>query len=179
LEALAASLALTRTTQFINVLDVSYLNQRDSQSPAAQGYELEFQIPLFDWGNAKRARSEQMYKEAVYRVAQQVIQARSEMRVAYHQYRAAYDVANYYQKERIPLQKQISNEKLLRYNGMLLSVFDLLEDAREQMLVVVAAIEAKRDFWLADTQLDISLSAYSAEGVSAPSILSEGDVRGK
>jgi len=37
-----------------------------------------------------------------------------------------------------------------RYNGMLIGVFELLADARAQIASVNAAIEAQRDFWLAD-----------------------------
>ena len=38
----------------------------------------------------------------------------------------------------MPLRKRISEEKLLRYNGMLISVFELLADAREQVAAVNA-----------------------------------------
>ena len=50
----------------------------------------------------------------------------------------------------------------LRYNGMQLSVFDLLADAREQVKSVNAALEAQRDFWLADADLQAALSGGSA-----------------
>jgi hypothetical protein len=46
---------------------------------------------------------------------------------------------------------------LLRYNGMLASVFELLADAREQITSVNAAIVAQRDFWIADTTLAATL----------------------
>jgi hypothetical protein len=39
--------------------------------------------------------------------------------------------------------------ELLRYNGMLIGVFELLADARSQIASVNASIEALRDFWLA------------------------------
>ena len=47
---------------------------------------------------------------------------------------------------------------LLRYNGMLVGVFELLADARAQIGAVVAAIEAQRDFWLADAALNAALA---------------------
>jgi outer membrane protein, multidrug efflux system len=50
---------------------------------------------------------------------------------------------------------------LLRYNGMLLSVFDLLSDMRTQILAVNGAIEAQRDFWLADADLQTTLTGTS------------------
>ena len=56
--------------------------------------------------------------------------------------------------EIVPLKKRISDEQLLRYNGMLIGVFELLADARSQIGSVNASIEAMRDFWLAKADLD-------------------------
>jgi len=57
----------------------------------------------------------------------------------------------------VPLRKQIAEENVLRYNGMLIGVFELLADARAQIGSVNAAIEAKRDFWIAQADLDMAL----------------------
>jgi outer membrane protein TolC len=46
---------------------------------------------------------------------------------------------------------------VLRYNGMLIGVFELLADAREQIASVMQAIDAQRDFWLADANLQATL----------------------
>lgn len=46
---------------------------------------------------------------------------------------------------------------MLRYNGMLVSVFELLADAREQISSVIAAIEAQRDFWISDADLQAAM----------------------
>ncbi len=88
-----------------------------------------------------------------------LIQAHSEVREAYHAYRTAFDVARHYRDEIVPLRKQISEEVLLRYNGMLASVFELLADSREQAGAVQASIEALRDFWLAEADLQAALAA--------------------
>jgi outer membrane protein TolC len=86
-------------------------------------------------------------------------QARSEVREAYHAYRTAFDIARHYRDEIVPLRKRISEEVLLRYNGMLTSVFELLADSREQAAAAQAAIEALRDFWLAEADLQLALAA--------------------
>ena len=57
----------------------------------------------------------------------------------------------------MPLRKQIADENLLRYNGMLIGVFELLADARTQIASVNASIDALRDFWLADADLQMAL----------------------
>jgi outer membrane protein TolC len=67
----------------------------------------------------------------------------------------------------VPLRKQISNENQLRYNAMLISVFELLADAREQVMSVNASINALRDFWLAETDLQIAINGSSTAMVRA------------
>ena len=62
----------------------------------------------------------------------------------------------------MPLRQRISDESLLRYNGMLTSVFDLLADSKEQIAAVTGAVEALRDFWIAQTQLQTALTGGSA-----------------
>ena len=52
----------------------------------------------------------------------------------------------------MPIRKRIAEENLLRYNGMLIGVFDLLADARAQIVSVNGYIEALRDFWLAQSR---------------------------
>ena len=42
------------------------------------------------------------------------------------------------------------------YNGMLIGVFELLADSREQVSSVIAAINAYQQFWLADAALAAS-----------------------
>lgn len=56
---------------------------------------------------------------------------------------------------------------------MLSSVFELLADARSQITSINAAIEAQRDFWVADAELQFvihggSFAITSLAGTAAP-----------
>ena len=99
--------------------------------------------------------------QSVHRTAEVAVNAQSEVRESYSAYRTAYDLARHYRDEVVPLRKRISEENMLRYNGMLASVFELLADAREQVTSVTAAVEALRDYWLAATDLQTALTARS------------------
>jgi outer membrane protein TolC len=156
-EQTAASLGLTRKTRLINVLDLGYTNKSAAGAPAARGYELSLEIPLFDWGSARVAKSEAIYMQSVNTLAQAATDARSEARQSYLAYRGSYDLAKHYRDQVIPLRKKISDETLLRYNGMLLSVFELLADSREQAAAVNGYITALKDYWIADTNLEAAL----------------------
>lgn len=160
-EATAKSLGLTRGTRFINVLEAGYANKSQTGEPRQNGFEIELQLPLFDFGSARAARAEATYMQSVHRTAEVAVNARSEVRESYSAYRTAFDLARHYRDEVVPLRKRISEENLLRYNGMLSSVFELLADARDQVATVTAAIEAQRDYWMAETDLQTALTGRS------------------
>jgi outer membrane protein TolC len=158
-EALAKNLGLTRTTRFINALEFGparVLEGRKSE-PYKRGYEVSLALPLFDWGTARVAKAEALYMQAVYRAAQTAIDARSEVREAYHGYRSSFDIARHYRDEVVPLRKRIAEENQARYNGMIIGVFELLADARAQIASVNSYIESLRDFWIAQADLDMAL----------------------
>jgi outer membrane protein TolC len=160
-EALAESLGLTRATRFVSLLEFGLINNSETGRPDKRGWEIELGIPLFDFGDARMARAERLYMQSVNRAAEAAIQARSEVRESYGAYRTAFDVAKHYRDEIVPLRRRISEEVLLRYNAMLMSVFELLADSREQVSAVNAYIEALRDFWLAESDLQMALTGRS------------------
>lgn len=162
-ESIAASLGLTRATGFVSVLELGYQRTRETGQPLKRGYEIEIRLPIFDWGQARNARAEFAYMQAVNIAADTAVRARSEVREAYGAYRTSFDLARHYRDEVVPLRKRISEENLLRYNGMLLSVFELLADARQQIASVNSYIEALRDFWIAEANLIISMTGQSPE----------------
>jgi outer membrane protein TolC len=157
--ATAADLGLTKATGFINVLDAGYTNKSYPGLPRQNGYQISLELPIFDWGGAKVARAQAIYMLSVHRTADTAVRARSEVREAYSAYRTSYDIARHYRDDVVPLRKKISDEVLLRYNGMLSSVFELLADAREQLISVNTAIETQRDFWIAETTLHSAVYA--------------------
>jgi outer membrane protein TolC len=157
-EQTAKHLGLSKVTRFINVLEFGYQHNSANQGQARQtGYEIGFEIPLFDWGDARIAKAEAVYMQSVQRAAQAAIEARSELREAYLGYRNAYEIARHYRDDVVPTAKRVSDQNLLRYNGMFISVFELLADARAQIGAVNASIEALRDFWTAQADLDMAL----------------------
>ena len=157
-EAMAKSLGLTKITRFVNVFEAGYQNKNQTGETRQDGYEIRLELPLFDFGSARVARAEATYMQALHRAAQTAVNARSEVRESYAAYRTAFDLARHYRDEVVPLRKRISEENLLRYNGMLIGVFELLADSHEQVRSVTGYIEALRDFWVAQTNLQTALT---------------------
>jgi outer membrane protein TolC len=177
-EQTAKNLGLTRATRFVNVLELGLMRNGSNEAPTQRGWEVGFELPLFDFGTSRVARAESLYGQALNRAAETAINARSEVREAYGAYRTAWDIAKHQRDEIVPLRRRIAEENLLRYNGMLIGVFELLADARSQIASVNAAIEALRDFWLAQADLDMALvgkpSLTAAAAVATPAAAADG-----
>jgi outer membrane protein TolC len=159
IDELAHGLGLAKATRFVNVLDVgpTRILQGAASQPYERGYEVSLEIPLFDGGGPRVKRGEAIYSQAVDRFAQAAIDARAQIRQAYAAYRAAFDIARQQRDEVVPTRKLIAEQDLLRYNASLISVFDLLTDARGQIASVDDYIQSLRNFWMAKSELDSAL----------------------
>jgi outer membrane protein TolC len=157
LDFLAEQQGLSRVTSFVDGLHLAGIYNSETGEPPQKGFEVELPLPIFDFGDARRAQAEATYMAAVNRTALVGAHATSQLREAYGAYRTAYDLARHYRDEIVPLRKSIAEEMLLKYNGMLIGVFELLADSREQVGSVMQAIEAERDFWLAEAALRAAL----------------------
>jgi outer membrane protein TolC len=161
--ALAKSYGLTGATRFLNLLEVGGISKTTHEQGGGTlrqgGFEAEFEIPLFDFGAVRLREAEQRYLQAVNRLTAKAVRIRSEAREAYQRYRSSFDIARHYRREVLPLRKIISDEMLLRYNAMQIDVFALLADARERLASTTAALDAERDFFLAENGLVLTLTA--------------------
>ncbi|OUM01022.1 TolC family protein [Variovorax sp. JS1663] len=163
-----AQLDVAGKSQGINLLstfiDVEIGGRRDTVFDNAErtrstrrGFELDIVLPLFDWGSARRDQLNAQSLAAAHRYDATVRGATSQLREDYSAYRTAYDIARHYRDEVVPLRQAIADENLLRYNGMLIGVFELLAEARDQVAGVTQAIDAQQQFWLADAALAASV----------------------
>ncbi len=186
LDTLAKSLGLANATRFVN--DIDLLGRRtydrgrsvdadghvERESSRSRTLELEIDIPIYDFGQSKVALAEQTYMQAANRLAEKAVNARSEAREAYTAYRANYDITRQYQNNVLPLRKIIQEQSLLQYSGMLNDVTDLITDARNRILSNVAAINARRDFWIAHTDFKHALIGGGSGGGGSATVAAAG-----
>ena len=174
LDAMAQRLGLTEATRYVSLFDLTGISNYGrveetgiDEEEFPTGFEVELQIPIFDMGEARTRRARETYKGAVNRLAARAIDVRSEVRSAYVAYRGSYDISRQYRNSILPLRQTINEQALLEYNGMLIDVFDLLTTARESIASNVAAIEAKRDFFLAEVDFQVSILGGGGGGGGA------------
>lgn len=77
--------------------------------------------------------------------------------VALEAYRASHALAIAHRDEMLKLRDFVTAESVLRYNGMLKSVWDLLEETATRSRASIEAIDAHRDFWVAESDLQLML----------------------
>lgn len=162
----AASLKSAARAQGLNSIfsytdiELSILRQRideDGERTTGDGYEIEIGLPIFDWGGMKRAAMNAQTLAAANTLEATLGGAASTLRESYSAYRTAFDVARFYETEVLPLQEMIAEENVLRYNGMLIGVFELLADSRRQIGIVRSTIDANEQFWMSDAALQATL----------------------
>lgn len=161
-DTIAKSYGLTRATRFINLLEVAGVSRTQHDAGGARGTgggaELDFQIPIFDFGEARLREAGETYMQAVNRLREKALNVGSEARGAYQTYRYRYEIAEHFRRDVLPLRETISKETMLRYGAMQIDVFALLSEARQRITANIAGIEAQRDFWLANVDLDAAIA---------------------
>ena len=164
LDATARRLGLTNATRYVSLLELTGISRTtwtredgSTSKSTARSLELVVEIPIFDFGETRKRRAAETYMQSVNLLVELAVNVRSQAREAYTAYRATYDIARQYQDNVIPLRNIIDEQTLLEYNGMLVDVYELLNSARESLEGNIAAIEAARDFFIAQVDFQAAL----------------------
>ncbi|RYF27280.1 MAG: TolC family protein [Comamonadaceae bacterium] len=148
-------------------IGVAYSRNTTTERPSTghadvkRGWSLDLPLPVFDWGGAANARAQALTRQSAAQLQHTALQARSEARTRWLAYRTAWDLAQQQAGQVVPLRQFIQQETLLRYNGMHVSVWDVLAEARNSAQAVAQAVQTQRDFWLADADLQYALTVGS------------------
>lgn len=162
LAALAKSLDLTEASRFVTLVDLAGIDRKTQDPQGAnfreRGFNLQFQVPIYDGGEVRVRRASETYNQAFNRLTEKAVSVRSEARDAYRVYRAAFEISSQYQREVLPLRKIILEELQLRFGSMQIDVFALLTETRQNLVALRAAGEARREFFLAQSELQTAVN---------------------
>lgn len=160
LQATAQSYKLEDVTRIVTDIELvgTWEKEREREdgkvvSETTRTAGLEFTIPIFDSGQARLRKGELAYMRAANQLAELAVNVRSEARSAYVSYKSNYDIARHYRNSVLPLRNAIEEQSMRSYNGMITSTFELISDTREKIESTILAVNAKRDFWLAEANL--------------------------
>lgn len=155
LKQLQLQLEQNKDSRFVRGLsgEIAGSVQHSAERELALGVEL----PLFDSGSARVNKAQAEYLQAWWQVKALEQKAISEVRQAYVLHQNTYQIARHYQDHLVPLAQKINQQNVLRYNGMLIGVFELIADTQAQVSTVTGQMTAQRDFYLAQLALQQAL----------------------
>ncbi len=184
LDALAGQLGLTRATRYLSAVSLALGDDVEWAGPdggsklatppnsklARGSFTVDFTIPIYDFGESKILNARETYLAAANRLAQRAIDARSQAREAYMRMQGKYDLARYYTQRVLPLRQTILDQSSLHYNGMLADIPQLILDARDRIASSIAALNARRDFFIAEADLKAALAGNGPDAALQPEV---------
>jgi len=164
-EAAAKTAGLKRSTRLLPEAQLGVSAERDPEGTSGWvvGPALSVPIPLWDFGQGSVPRAQAQFRQAQRRLEAREVDVRSEVRQAEAKLMSARARAGRYQQVLLPLRHRIVEQAQRHYNGMLLSVFELLDAKRQEIEAGGAYIEALRDYWSARAALERAVGGRLTE----------------
>jgi outer membrane protein, heavy metal efflux system len=128
--------------------------QRMLVSDLTAGRAVQIALPVFDWGQARRASGLAQLRQLWNQYTALAVELRSEVRAERQRLINARRQCEYYRRVVLPLAEQITLETQLQYNAMQLGVFHLLQAKQREINIRQRYILAQRDYWIARTELE-------------------------
>lgn len=131
-----------------------HLEREPSGGASTIGPSIIVPIPLFNFGQAAKARSEAKVRQSQQRYLALAVQIRSEVRSARDRMLLARQRIDYLQSTARPLRQRVVEESQLQYNAMQISLFDLLRAKQDEVNSGREYVDALRDYWIARAELE-------------------------
>lgn len=134
--------------------------ERDTDGTNVIGPGIAGEVPIFNYGQAARARLFSELRQAQDRLAELEIRVRSKVREAHNVLRSYLEIVNDYRENLLPMQEKISASSEELYNVMGLGVDKLLENKRLEIVAIKNYTEMFKKYLVAKVELDRALGGY-------------------
>ena len=161
-EQLAQALQLTVRWRYVAVAEVGISTEKEADGVRVSGPSLAIELPIFDQGQARIARTQALSRRSQQRMMALAIDIRSQVREARNRLLVERQLARHYEQVLIPVRERVVAEAMKHYNFMLLGVYRLLEAKRDEVAAYREYIEVTRDYWLARTELELAVGGSLA-----------------
>lgn len=176
LEALARKIGVERSEGFIPDVSVEVKALRENPNlPVAEqsqewrwGGGVSVGLPLFDRKTGSTRAMAARFDAEMERYVGRAIDLRSMTREVRFKLASTHARVNHYRNNLSPAQAELLEQMLLQVNAMQVGIFQLLEARRDQLEVQLAYVEAQRDYFIAQAQMDALLAGGSIDSVSLP-----------
>jgi outer membrane protein TolC len=164
LEALARRSGLLRSMAAIPEVHAALSAERNGEGAWALGPVVGVQLPVFATGQGPARAAVAKLEVEQHRYAELAVRVRSAARAARHRFVTARERLRFVETTLLPARQAVLAESLLQYNAMALGVLTLLQAQRDLIGAQRAAVEARRDYWLARLELEQVLAGRMVEG---------------
>jgi cobalt-zinc-cadmium efflux system outer membrane protein len=161
IRATGRALGLSRATGLIPEAELGVTGTRASGIWVV-GPTLAVPIPIFDWGQARRAALMAELRRQQQHYAATAIDLRSEVRDARAQLVAARELEAHYRTVLVPLHAQLVEQTQAELNAMLVGPLELLEAKQQEIQTRRDHLQSLLAYWIARTELEQLLVGASA-----------------
>ncbi len=156
-EASAKALGIARDYGWLTNVQLGVSTEQNPEGYRVTGPTFALPIPLFDRGQAARARAAVVLRQQEDRLAQLATDIRSKVRALRDRLVRDRDLADRYRNVVVPLRQRILALGVRQYDFMLLGPFDLLRAKQDEISASRRLIEARRDWWIEAAELQRAL----------------------
>lgn len=154
LNEIATSAGLSKRTSLIPQLVVGATYSKEiGDGGRAIEPSVQFEIPIFDRGQAKARKYERSLKQAQVRYVEVGQRAAADVRRALVRTHEMKKKADLIHTSVLPLRRQATEESQLLYNGMYIGVYDLLKAKQDELAGELLYINTLEEYWTARAQL--------------------------
>jgi cobalt-zinc-cadmium efflux system outer membrane protein len=157
----------TVDTRFFAQADLGVEAERETDGQWRIGPTLSVPIPLFDQGQAALPRAAAVLRQSQERYTALAVDIRWQVRAARSRMFNARGAAQFYHDEVLPTQQRYLDQTQLHYNGMFVSVFQLLQAKRDEIDAAAQYIQALRTYWISRAELERAVGGKLPPGVPA------------
>jgi cobalt-zinc-cadmium efflux system outer membrane protein len=154
LESAIRAAGLEKAFRWVGALDFGVDSERDTDSQTITGPTLRLQLPIFNQGQARIARSQAVLRRAHDKFEQEAVDIRSEVRELRDRLISKRDIAQFYQNQLLSTRTQIRDQTQLQYNAMIVGPLELFTARRQEIAAERGYVEAKRDYWVTRAELE-------------------------
>lgn len=171
IEGAGQAIGLARLQSVLPEIGVGVAVRREDEW--AVGPAVRLSLPLFDWGQARRAAAWARLETLQHTYAATGIEIRAASREVAERFRAAADQVERMRTRVIPMRESLLTQGVRQYTAMNLDAFELLVLRREQAEAEERYIDALLAYWRAKVDVD-QLRAGSRPGGQASATGGEG-----
>jgi len=150
----ARNLHLTKSFRLLGALDFGVESERETDAQTRTGPTFAIELPIFNQGQARIARSEAALRQEQDKFEALAIDVRSQIRELRDELTSKRDIARFYQDELLPDERRILDESLSLYNAMEINNFELFTTKAEEARTEREYTEAVRDYWITCAELE-------------------------